>query len=214
MPKTMRWMPTIVLLGGCALILSLGSQRDVPLREPLTALPTTLADMQSLDRPLDTASLRVAAPSSYLYRVFYQVRPTGDSVVRASLYVGYYESQSQGKSIHSPKNCLPGAGWESLSQSRKRIQAPGGTIEVNRYLVAKDSLTSLVYYWYQGRGRTEANEYVVKFNLMRDRAFQRRSDEALVRIVVPVHHDAAAAEATAEAAVRAFLPRLRDLLPA
>ena len=45
---------------------------------------------------------------------------------------------------------------------------------------------AVVYYWYQGRGRVVANEYAVKLNLLRDAAFRGHTEEALVRIVLPV----------------------------
>ena len=52
-------------------------------------------------------------------------------------------------------------------------------------VIANKNHRALVYYWYQGRGRISANEYRVKWELIRDAAFRRRTDEALVRIVVP-----------------------------
>ena len=45
---------------------------------------------------------------------------------------------------------------------------------------------AVVYYWYQGRGRVESNEYRVKLQLLRDSALRGRTEEALVRVVVPV----------------------------
>ena len=30
------------------------------------------------------------------------------------IYVGFYQSQREGDLIHSPKNCMPGAGWNFL----------------------------------------------------------------------------------------------------
>ena len=47
--------------------------------------------------------------SDYVARVYAR-----DSVMLFSTLVSYYERQSQGKTIHSPRNCLPGAGWEIL----------------------------------------------------------------------------------------------------
>jgi hypothetical protein len=57
---------------------------------------------------------------------------------------------------------------------------------MNRFLLANKGAQALVYYWYQGRGRVEASEYTVKFNLLRDAALHGRTEEALVRIVVPI----------------------------
>ncbi len=121
----------------------------------------------------------------YLFRVY---RDPDASVSGSwfSVYIGYYDQQTQGKTIHSPKNCLPGAGWEPLASETARVPTPGGEVQVNRYLLQRKDERALVFYWYQGRGRVQANEYVVKWDLLRDSALKRRSDEALVRVVVPV----------------------------
>ena len=47
----------------------------------------------------------------YLSRAYYRA----DGAV-VGLYMGYYGSQRQGDTIHSPLNCLPGAGWEPVSR--------------------------------------------------------------------------------------------------
>ena len=46
-----------------------------------------------------------------------------------------------------------------------------GTPQVlNRYTLKNQGALAVVYYWYQGRGRIVANEYAVKWNLLRDAA--------------------------------------------
>jgi EpsI family protein len=102
-----------------------------------------------------------------------------------TLYVGYYDRQVQGKTIHSPRNCLPGAGWQIMTSDR--VPMPGGGAgTVNRVLLANQGVRALVYYWYQGRGRIESSEYRVKWDLLRDAAVHGRTEEALVRVVVPI----------------------------
>ena len=69
----------------------------------------------------------------------------------------------------------------------RTVALPGGdSARVNRYLLANKGAQALVYYWYEGRGRVEPSEYRVKWNLIRDAARYGRTEEALVRIVVPV----------------------------
>jgi EpsI family protein len=89
----------------------------------------------------------------------------------------------QGKTIHSPKNCLPGAGWETLQGGVRTVDVNGQQYAMNRFLLSNKGAQALVYYWYQGRGRIEASEYKVKLNLLRDAALHGRTEEALVRIV-------------------------------
>jgi EpsI family protein len=125
------------------------------------------------------------------------------------VYVGYYDQQTQGKTIHSPKNCLPGSGWEALNQSTSTLQTSAGTETVNRYLLQNKQQRALVFYWYQGRGRVAANEYRVKWELLRDSALRGRSEEALVRIVVYLNPQ------TTEAQANAWASRVAtDLIPA
>jgi EpsI family protein len=129
------------------------------------------------------------------------------------VYVGYYDSQMQGKTIHSPKNCLPGAGWEALASTTVEIETATGLVRVNRYLLQNQGAQALVLYWYQGRGRVESNEYVVKWNLLRDAALRQRSDEALVRVVVGVETDVEAAFQVASEAAGAIIAPLNRALP-
>jgi EpsI family protein len=144
-------------------------------------------------------------------RIFEKPAPSGTSAF--SVYVGYYESQIQGKSIHSPKNCLPGNGWEPISAGTTAIPVGSGAVQVNRYLLGKESQTALVYYWYQGRGRIAANEYKVKWNLLQDKALRGRSEETLVRIVVPYTGSAAAADSLATSVAAELMPQIEAHLP-
>jgi EpsI family protein len=129
--------------------------------------------------------------------------------------VGYYPSQTQGRTIHSPKNCLPGSGWEPLEAREEQITAGGTQVTVNRYELANGDRRALVYYWYQGRGRVASNEYGVKLDLLRDAAIRGRTEEALVRVVVPLSPTVtdSAAEAMARRVSSEVIPTLTDLLP-
>jgi EpsI family protein len=211
------WAPAGLLLFGSALTYG-GVQRQValPLRAPLeTALPSAFEGMPSRDVKVSRAEQRVAGMDDYVMRVF---APAGAaaSAIAASVYVGYYERQSQGHSIHSPKNCLPGSGWEPLTSSVATIPSSLGTLSVNRYLIANGSNRALVLYWYQGRGRVTASEYAVKWNLLRDQAVRGRSDEALVRIIVPVTagEGEEAAFQRARRMAQAIAPAVARALPA
>ncbi len=179
------WLPAILLAAGCTLLALVQRQQAVPLAGPLAELPKGMLGFEGTDIPIAPEEQRIAGMSSFVLRLF------SDSLSRQafSIYVGYYEAQSQGKSIHSPKNCLPGAGWEPLSSGMTVLHTSHGDFRVNRYVLAKGSHTALVYYWYQGRGRIQASEYGVKWDLLRDKAVRGRSEEALVRIVVPYLKD-------------------------
>jgi EpsI family protein len=181
----------------------------MPLAAPLAELPRVLAGHTGTDVTINPDEVRVAGTTASLLRVY-----SRDSS-SFSVYVGFYERQQQGKTIHSPKNCLPGGGWEPLESRRETIAAGDGPIRANRFVIANKEAQALVYYWYQGRGRTEANEYRVKLDLIRDAALRRRSEESLVRIVVPLGADrtAAAADSLARAVAVELYAALTRVLP-
>ena len=210
----LRAWPVAVVLSVGALLSTAGvkSQRYLALRIPLSdAVPERIAGYTGRDVRLSDAEARAVAVTSYLARAY--GRGDKDSAPVFSLYVGYYAQQTQGQTIHSPKNCLPGAGWEPLSSEPLTVMTSLGLVTVNRYLIQNHQQRALVLYWYQGRGRVAWNEYLVKWNLLRDAAIRRRSDEALVRIVVPVNGSEAQALDVAQAAAAAIVPGLANALP-
>lgn len=108
----------------------------------------------------------------------------------ANLYVGYYASQRTGATYHSPQNCLPGAGWVLKEPQKVSIETPSGkTFSANKYRIENGVKDQIMIYWYQGRGRSEASEYMDKINTVLDSTFKRRSDGAIIRILIPVVDD-------------------------
>lgn len=204
-----NWAPAVVLAAGIVLLQGVSDQRRMPLREPLdAAIPSTLAGIDGRDLEISEDEQAVAGMSSYVMRSHEE----GDRIA-FTLYVGYYDSQMQGKTIHSPKNCLPGAGWEALDATTAVVSTPAGPVEVNRYMIQNGSQRALVLYWYQGRGRVAADEYAVKWDLLRDAALRGRSEEALVRVLVPVRDSEEEAFALAGRVAGEVVPAVFRALP-
>ena len=183
MADVARFVPAMILAAGLGLLgLTHDQERPKPLK-PIAQILDSVPGYTHTPIAVDTNSQRVAGMDEYVNRVYAQ-----DTLQVFSLYVGYYTYQTQGKSIHSPRNCLPGAGWEPVESGTLPIaSAPGiGSRDMNKYVLANQGSYAAVYYWYQGRGRIESNEYTVKVNLMRDAALYGRTEEALVRLVVPL----------------------------
>lgn len=208
------WLPAIALGAGVLATAGLRPDRRLPLRAPLPSVIRDTVDRYvGKDEALDAGELRVAAPNAYLLRAY---TIPGDSAAdhTFTLYIGYYDHQTQGRTIHSPKNCLPGSGWEPLSSRTEVLATAEGPAPVNRYLLQNHEQRALVLYWYQGRGRVASNEYLVKWQLLRDAAVRRRSDEALVRIIVPVvKGDEDAAWKLASAQAQRVMAELYQALP-
>ena len=205
------WLPALVLGVGLLVVLGIRDPHGQELRESLATLPDTIGAFGSEDKLLDAEELAANGASNYLLRYF----TDPESSKGFSVYVGYYAHQRNGKTIHSPKNCLPGSGWEPLSATVRQVKVRGGTVAINRYVLAQGGERALVYYWYQGRGRVAASEYRVKWELLRDAALKARTEEAMVRIVVPLGagEDDAAADLMADDTVRELVPELQRVLP-
>jgi EpsI family protein len=207
------WLPALLLTVGAAASMGAGAQRSIPLRANLAdAVPRDMEGLQGVDQTVSLAEQRVAGMDAYLLRS-YSASTAAAAATTFSVYVGYYEKQMRGHTIHSPKNCLPGSGWEALTSSTAIVSTTVGDIPVTKYLLKRDDERAVVFYWYQGRGRVEANEYRVKWNLLRDAAFRRRSDEALVRVVVPVTQSEADAVKVATRVAANLIPSLASVLP-
>jgi len=176
-------VPAVLLLLGAGARTALHPGRELPLQAPLSGLVGSLARFgPSSEVPLDPASRSVLAADGILFRRY---RPSGGGVF--DVFVAYYGRQKAGSSIHSPRNCLPGSGWEPLEHQEEAVHTTVADGRVNRYLVEDGSgRRALVYYWYQGRGRIVADEYRVKWYLLRDAVLERRTDEALIRLVFAV----------------------------
>ena len=211
MPRELtNWLPAGCLALGCVFTLAVNRQVKADLREPLDAIPMELAGRTGEARVIPDDQRLAAGMSHYINRVF----PADTAPFE--IYVGYYDQQTQGKTIHSPKNCLPGSGWEALQQQTTTVTTAGGPVVVNRYLLQNKEARALVFYWYQGRGRVAANEYRVKWELLRDSALRGRSEESLVRIVVhlnPATTEERAAEVATQVA-QALVPAVTEVMPA
>ncbi len=209
-PSTARALiVALVLLASLLFIYASPRQEVVPLHQPLASLPMTFGGWQGTDYSIPQRIVAAAGVSTYLNRTYVNDRRKG-----LALYVGYYDSQRTGDTIHSPKNCLPGAGWEATQSGTDRIAIPGyGPIVVNRYIVQKGLNRDLVLYWYQGRGRVIASEYWGKVYMVWDALRRNRTDGALVRVVCPILNDPAASQRRAETFIREVFPKLNQIIP-
>ena len=60
-----------------------------------------------------------------------------------SLFIGYFASQRTGQTMHSPQNCLPGAGWTFESQKYTTIQDINGkNYNVGEYVISNGDIGS------------------------------------------------------------------------
>jgi EpsI family protein len=203
------WAMVLILAGATVALHALSHGEPVVLSSPLRNFPLELGAWHGRDVPLDADTLRVVAVDDYLNRTYRDPagRPLG-------LYVGYYKSQQTGDTIHSPKNCLPGSGWQPVTATRLDIALPNGELApVNLYIIEKGLDRQLVLYWYQSHGRIIASEYSAKFYMVRDSLRMNRTDSALVRIVMPFKQDRQATQERAAAFAQDMLTPLQRFIP-
>jgi EpsI family protein len=206
-------MLTVILLAQAALFYS-GSRSDShPLASPLRQFPASFAGWEVVQEgPLDKNTLDVLKADDTMSRVY--VKP--GSTEGVNLFVAYFQTQQTGQTPHSPKNCLPGSGWTPTEVGTMTIAVAGvsSPIEVNKYIVSQGEKKNVVLYWYQSHGRIVADEFKAKFYVVVDSIRYHRSDEALVRVIVPVAPSGI--EATLDLGtdfIKAAFPKLLSYFP-
>jgi EpsI family protein len=181
--KRITWLffLTVLLLSATQLASRLSERR----RSDFLAQPLEKIDMQPTgwravsDEALGARVLNKLLPTSYLARTYRK----GDREL--GLFVAFYAQQRAGESMHSPKHCLPGSGWEIWNYDSALIPEAGRQIKVNKYSIHHGGERMLMYYWYQSRQRIIASEYLGKVLLVRDALVDGRTAGSIVRITIP-----------------------------
>ncbi|HUI83109.1 MAG TPA: EpsI family protein [Candidatus Binatia bacterium] len=207
------WVLIAVLLAATLGMAHLSHGESTPPARPLSEFPAKIGPYASvIDWPLDQDTLDVLKVNDYLYRGYWEPGLGKDMM---GLYIGYFRSQRSGAGIHSPKNCMPGAGWNPVMSSVDRLTLPDGRrAPVNLYILRKGLDEELVLYWYQAHGRIVASEYWGKFYLVYDALRLNRTDGALVRITVPIRNgDEATAQQRALAFAQQITGKVDQIIP-
>jgi exosortase D (VPLPA-CTERM-specific) len=182
-----------------------------PPRAALVDFPSRFGDWVGERSPLDGVYQDALQLDDYLFANYHEAgsRPV-------NFYVAWYDSQRSGRSVHSPRACIPGGGWIIRSFEERSLEAgAAGRVPVNRVLIELDGHRQLVYYWFQQRGRHLTSEYLVKWYIFWDALTRNRTDGALVRLSIPIADDAD--ESSADRTVARFaaqaLPSLERYVP-
>jgi EpsI family protein len=207
--KSGRFWSVVLLLAGTALILQARGDNDrIPVSAPLSDVPLTIAGWEGSDVQIDKESLDVLGAGDFLSRIYIQ----SERLAPIDLFIGYFPTQRTGTTIHSPKHCLPGAGWAFQSSQYVVLKDVSGKAHaVGEYVIANGGDRQFVIYWYEAHGRSVANEYMAKIYLVTDAMRLNRTDGALVRVITPIDPK----EGTSMARVRAetFVAELAPVLP-
>ena len=176
-----RVLIALALLAGAALFLQARGRSEVfPPRLPMASFPESVGNWTGTDVEIPKDVRDVLGPGEFLLRVY---RPDDATKPVTDLFIAYFPTQRAGDTIHSPKNCLPGAGWTPVDSRRITLSVEGhAPFVVNRYVIAKGTDRQLVLYWYWAHDRAVASEYWARVYLVTDSIRLNRSDGSLVRI--------------------------------
>jgi EpsI family protein len=183
-------------------------------RESFSEFPMDLGSWKGEQTPeMDTEVLAVLGVDDHISRYYFS---SDQSVV--GLYIGYYKSQREGRTIHSPLNCLPGAGWNPVKRSVISVPIESApAIRINSIVIAKGNERQQVLYWYQSHGRVIASEYWGKIYTVLDALRTNRTDSALVRVITPLGGTGPESGTSAEKRgiefVKTLFPMLSRFLP-
>jgi EpsI family protein len=216
--KSPRFWIIIVLLTSTIFVLqSRGDVDQVPFSEPLRMMPKNFGSWTAQDIPLTDDTLEVLGKGDFLNRIYaLPPDPGSPAVPPVSLFIGYFASQRTGQTMHSPQNCLPGAGWAFNSQRYTEIQDINGkTYKVGEYVISNGDVKQFVIYWYQAHGRSVPNEFVAKGYMVADAIRLNRTDGALVRVITQImpSESEESAEARAVHFTQQMAPNLTRFIP-
>lgn len=183
-----------------------GHTEIIPQHLPFASFPEQLGSWTGTDIALDKDTLAVLGDGDFMERVY---QSSSGNLPDVDLFLAYFASQRSGDTIHSPQNCLPGAGWNPERKQLITLSLPGhAPFPANRYVISKAETRRLVLYWYWAHDRGVASEYWAKFYLVKDAIRMNRSDGALVRITISM-----LPEETPEAAQQRVLPFAAQVVP-
>ena len=181
--KKQFWLIVFILVVAIVYLKIFTTIEAVPLSVDIKSFPKQVGSFTMTgSSEFSEGVLRELGVSSYINRDY-----RDNEGYKLSLYLGYYEEQREGSMIHSPKHCMPGSGWNPVESSVVPISVSGSndSYKVNRILFQKGMDKIIMHYWYQGRNRIVANEYIDKFFIIKDSIFRHRSEGSLVRVIGP-----------------------------
>lgn len=207
-----RFLPVALLLGVAALALQARNRSEIlPPRLSLKTFPLQVGSRHGLDVEVSDETAELLEGAEFMVREYQApMKPP------INLTIVYFPSQRMGDTIHTPRNCLPSAGWISAESGYMPLpRSDGSPVQINRHIITKGDSRALVLYWYQSHGRVTANEYWAKYYMIDDAIRLNRTDGALVRFVTPISardSDRIVQDKTLEF-VHEILPMLHNYIP-
>ncbi len=200
----------IFLLGALFIQLKPDARAELPPRQTFATFPSSVDGWRGQRNTLPWDIAEILAADDYLQVDF----ENQDRAAPVNLFIAFYETQTEGRAIHSPEVCIPGAGWEvGVLESFKidLVNGLAGKLTVNRAIIRKGITRQLVYYWFEQRGRQLTNQYEVKWRILEDGLMRGRTDGSIVRLITPITENEG--EAAADRRLEEFLNAVYPVLP-
>lgn len=189
----------------------LGYSEKIQIHKPLSTFPKQIGEWSGEEYRFNQETYDILGVDDSFFCNYYC--SDGREV---ELYIGFYESQREGDLIHSPKNCMPGAGWNIVRTSLEELlnpQTPPEKIKATKLVIEKGKQRQIVLYWFQSRGRFISSEYMQKVYLIWDSIFKNRTDGSFVRLVSLVSRNEAYTTEYTKCFAQKLIPILQDYLP-
>ncbi len=207
--KPWRFYLLFILLGLAAFYVYTRTEADIPINKPLDQFPARAGDWTMTGQArFDERVLAVLLPTDYLSRSY--ADSAGD---RLSLYIGFHNGGPDSGPIHSPKQCLPGSGWNRLAEEVRHVTLDGEDIPYVSAIYQKDSEKQLFLYWFQVRDQILTNEYALKLAMIKNSVLSNRRDSAFIRLSLMATDNEKKATEIGEQFIRDFYPAIREALP-
>lgn len=204
-----RFYLVYLLLALTAVFVGVHRDVHVPVARPLDEIPLRVGHWSQVDDVyFSEAVLDQLKPTDYLYRVY-----VNDDRQPVTLYVGYHGGGPDSGPIHSPKHCLPGSGWQAVSEQNRTVTINGETLQLVEAVYQHGDRRERFWYWYQVRGETLTNEYALKFAEILNSIRHQRRDSAFIRISTMFQEPDSASSSAVEQFVRDFYPLIKAVLP-
>ena len=204
-----RFYILFLLLGIAALYVYSRSEVAVPVNQSFALFPQTAEGWKMVGQSrFDERTLEVLKPTDYLSREY-----SSDDGESVGLYVGYHDGGPKSGPIHSPRQCLPGSGWNRIKDEVRALDIGDRKVSYVSAVYEKDTAKQLFLYWFQVKGDILTDEYALKLMQLKNSVMSNQRDSAFIRLALSVTENEEQSILTGEQFIRSFFPAISHALP-
>jgi EpsI family protein len=178
----------------------------VPLKSGLNLFPYKIGQYKGEDAQVDHKISEMINSEISMERTYSTV-----SGRQMDLYIGYLESQGQGKELVNYKS----AGFHDGASREKITTNTNTTVEINKVLRQKNGTEKVLYFWYDLNGAVIADRNHAKVRTALDSIIRRRSNGAFIMVSTALDKSEENPKVFKESEdfIRLLIPVLHEYLP-